>query len=101
VLAFNGQCSALSPGIATGVDVMPLVLSAVPGNIICVGDQVDFTGTGADTYEFFIDGASVQGPSGLPTYSTSALTDGQVVSLQGFLSSTGCTQWAPIICSNG
>jgi len=94
VLAFNGQCSALSPGVATGVDVMPLVLSAVPGNIICVGDQVDFTGTGADTYEFFIDGTSVQGPSGTPTYSTTALTDGQVVSLQGFLAATGCTQWA-------
>lgn len=96
VMGFDGECGALSATtINMGVDVMPIELTVVPGNIICLGDQVDFTGTGADTYEFFIDGASVQGPSAVNTYSTSALTDGQVVSLQGFLAATGCTQWAP------
>ena len=64
VMATIGECSALSAtSITMGVDVMPIVLTASPGNIICLGDQVDFTGTGADTYEFFIDGVSVQGPS--------------------------------------
>jgi alpha-tubulin suppressor-like RCC1 family protein len=96
VLGYDGECAALSLSTFTmGVDVMPLVLDVVPGNIICVGDQVDFTGTGADTYEFFVDGTSVQGPGAVNTYSSSALTDGQVVSLQGYLAATGCTQWAP------
>lgn len=96
VMGFDGECGALSTTtINMGVDVMPIELTVVPGNIICLGDLVDFTGTGADTYEFFIDGTSVQGPSAVNTYSTSALTDGQVVSLQGFLAVTGCTQWAP------
>ncbi|MEO9532692.1 MAG: T9SS type A sorting domain-containing protein [Crocinitomicaceae bacterium] len=95
VLGYVGECAAFSTTITMGVDVMPIVLDVVPGNIICVGDQVDFTGTGADTYEFFIDGVSVQGPGATNTYSTTALTDGQVVSLEGFLAATGCTQFAP------
>lgn len=96
VLGYDGDCAAISANVITmGVDVMPIELTALPGNIICVGDQVDFTGVGADTYEFFIDGTSVQGPSATNTYSTSALVDGQVVSLQGFLAATGCFQYAP------
>ena len=95
VLGYNGECGAFSTTITMGVDVMPIVLDVLPGNIICDGDLVDFTGTGADTYEFFIDGVSVQGPGVVNTYSTTALTNGQVVSLEGFLAATGCNQFAP------
>ena len=65
---------------------------SVGGNVICAGDTVTFTGSGADTYEFFIDGLSVSGPGGA-TYITSSLITGDTITVLGY-TVNGCTKYA-------
>ncbi len=48
---------------------------------ICIGDNLSFIASGAEQYEFFIDGAS-QGPASVvPNFSTAAFTDGQQITV--------------------
>ena len=55
---------------------------------ICAGDNVDFTGMGADQYEFFINGVSQGAASPIDNLSTSGLTNGATIHIVG--SSLGC-----------
>src|SRR5690606_29054385 len=50
-------------------------------NTLCVGETVIFTAGGGTDYEFFINGSSVQTGTG-NTYTTSALTQGQTVTVE-------------------
>jgi alpha-tubulin suppressor-like RCC1 family protein len=63
------------------------------GNVICDGETVTFTASGASTYEFFIDGIS-QGPPGSDTYVNSSLNSNEVITVVGY-SVEGCLQTAP------
>ena len=63
------------------------------GNVICTGDSVTFTASGANTYEFFIDGVS-QGAPGNTTFNTTSLTTGDTVTVLGY-STQGCSKLAP------
>ncbi|MCU0439972.1 MAG: PKD domain-containing protein [Raineya sp.] len=57
-------------------------------NIICAGTTVNFTATGASSYEFFINGISVAtNATGL--FSTSTLNNGDIVSVEG--TNASCT----------
>ena len=83
----NG-CTDTHAGITMTVYPVPTaVLNSVPVSAtICAGDNVDFTasaigGTGPFQYEFFVNGGSVQGPSATLTYTTTALVDGDVVTV--------------------
>lgn len=64
------------------------------GNVICFGDQVTFTGSGANEYEFFVDGVSQGAPSATSTWSTSSLNTGDTVTVVGY-SAFGCQNPAP------
>ena len=64
------------------------------GNLLCEGGSVTFTATGADAYEFFIDGVSQGASSATNTFITTNLTNDQTVSLQASSNTTGCTQTA-------
>lgn len=64
--------------------------SSATNDTICAGQSVSFSGTGAGSYEFFLNGVSVQGPSGTSVYSNGSLTDGDTVFVIGNIS--GCTQ---------
>ena len=77
----NG-CIGTSLAVFMTVNPLPTgTLTASPATI-CAGDNVTFTATaGAATYEFKVDGVTVQGPSATNTYSTTALTNGQVVTV--------------------
>lgn len=70
------------------------LLESTGGNVICFGDPVTFTGTGANEYEFFIDGVSVQGPSATDTWSTASLITDDTVTVIGY-SAFGCENIAP------
>jgi len=59
-------------------------------NIICAGDQVIFTAGGGTTYEFFVNAVSVQGPGASTTYTTTTLSDGDVVTVT-VTDGNGCT----------
>jgi len=69
----------------TTVSVNPLptaTLSSSDGDDeICAGESVTFTAGGGTSYEFFVNGGSVQGPGALNTYTTTGLADGDVVTV--------------------
>ena len=77
----NG-CIATSPAVFMTVNPLPTGTLTASSATICAGDNVTFTATaGAATYEFKVDGVTVQGPSASNTYSSTALTNGQVVTV--------------------
>ena len=78
----NG-CEDTHAGITTTVNPLPTAtLSSSDGDDeICLGESVIFTAGGGTSYEFFLNGGSVQGPGALNTYTTSVLADGDVVSV--------------------
>src|SRR5690606_23180310 len=77
-------CSAMSAGTTMTVNPRPVVnlLSSDADNTICAGSSVTFTATpaGADNYEFFVNSTSAQSSTS-NTFTTSALNDGQTVSV--------------------
>lgn len=64
-------------------------------NIICAGNAVNFTASGASTYEFFVNGISQGAPSAVNTFSTSSLTNGQQVNVIG-TNACGSTPSSPV-----
>ena len=95
VVVDDNECTDTS-SITFNVNPLPVVslIESSGGNVICGNEQVTFTGSGADQYEFFINGLSVQGPSLSSSYTTSSLTANDTVSLRGS-SNFGCAQEAP------
>jgi gliding motility-associated-like protein len=84
-------CSATSAGITNTVNITPVptLTSSDADNNFCLGTSVTFTASGGTNYNFRVDGVSVQ-TGLLTTYSTSTLTNGQVVDV--IVSNTnGCT----------
>jgi hypothetical protein len=75
------NCSATSSGITMTVNALPTpgISSNATSNTICAGESVTFTATGGTTYEFFVDGTSQGAASSTATFTSSTLTDGQVV----------------------
>lgn len=86
ITAFNNGCdAAITPSITMQVYTTPVVnlLSSATDTLICAGDDIVFTATGAIVNEFFIDGIS-QGPASANSiFTTSNLSSGQVVSVVG------------------
>jgi hypothetical protein len=84
VVGNAGGCFATSAGVTMTINDLPAptLVSDAPGDAACDGSTVEFTATGGVQYEFFVDGVSVQGPAASDTYSTSALADGEVVTVE-------------------
>lgn len=67
-------------------------INADPTNLtICEGTPVEFTASGADTYEFFVDGTSVGTAN---PYLNAAILDGQTVAVVG-TDTSSCTATSP------
>ena len=99
--------SALSPGTYTllltdahgcskSIDVTLTAQnpSPTPGistldNPVCQGSNATITATGGSTYEFFLNGSTVQGPSTSGSLSSSTFSNGDVV-YANVISSAGC-----------
>ncbi len=79
------NCTATSNIIIPTVNPGPIIGLAVndPDTTICAGESISFFGSGALTYEFFVNGTS-QGPAS-PTsvFTSSSLVDGDVVTVVG------------------
>src|SRR5690606_14317750 len=69
---------------------VPTLANNATSNTICAGESVAFTAGGGDVYEFFVNGVSKQAASALNTYTTSALLDGQVVTVR-VTDANGCS----------
>ena len=95
IISVNGLlngCSAQSTqSISVVVNPIPQVdiQSSDIDNIICDGTTVDYSGTGAGIYQFYLNGNPIGNPSSLNSYSTDSLVSGDAVFLQGF-STAGC-----------
>ena len=68
--------------------VVNLVSDITPA-IICEGEELGFTATGADNYEFFINGISQAPASGSNTFSSTGLNNGDLVTVLGS-NTNGC-----------
>ncbi len=79
VTNING-CSAISAGITNTVYLSPTptLTSSDADNTFCAGTSVTFTSGGGTNYNFRVAGVSIQNGAS-PTFTTSTLTNGQVV----------------------
>lgn len=86
-------CSVNSTSIVTSVLPTPTVnlSSSIVSSSICDGDLIDFTASGATTYEFFVDGISVAAANTTAVYSTDTLTTGDVISVLGNIGQCAAT----------
>lgn len=89
----NGGCATASPdSLVFTVNRMNLGLMASPDLWLCADEALTLTASGADQYEFFVDGVS-QGPASSSSNLTlSNPSDGQVVTFVGVSQATGCVQ---------
>lgn len=92
VIGFNAHCASAPIDFTFIVNEMNLGWTVSPSTMICEGDQVDFTATGADEYEFFLNGASQGAPSATNTYSSSSIEHNDEVTFIGYNNTTGCNQ---------
>lgn len=68
----------------------PTLLSSDADNLICQGDSVTYTGTDGDAYEFYINGTSAQALSASNTFTTSSLSNNDVVTVRALDNLNGC-----------
>jgi len=89
-------CKDTSATFSVVVNPLPSTSLAhsASGNAICFGDEIIFTGSGADTYEFLLDGVTQQGPAADNTWSSTTILQGEVVSVIGY-TTDGCAFDAP------
>ncbi|MBL0310608.1 MAG: gliding motility-associated C-terminal domain-containing protein [Bacteroidetes bacterium] len=59
------------------------MISSIASRSICEGQSVTLTASGADTYEFFLNGKSTGEPTSNPSYSTNSLQDKDIVVVVG------------------
>lgn len=88
----GGSCAGFTEEVTVDRNSLPSssLTSSDFDNIICSGDNVTFTASGGISYNFMVNGTSVQDGSGA-TYSTSSLTNGQNVSVV-VTNTSGCSQ---------
>ena len=92
VKGFNGTCASSPSNFTFVVHSMPLNLKASTLTSICNGDAVTFTASGADQYQFFVNGVS-QGPlSSTATFNKSNISNLDKITFTGYSSTTQCTQ---------
>lgn len=85
VTSTNGSCTysdVVTVNVVSGNPAASVAISASPSNIICASATVTFTATPTNggynpTYQWKVNGSNVGTNS--PTYSTSSLTNGQIV----------------------
>lgn len=91
----SGNPDTSNPITAT-VNPLPTatLTSSAAGNTFCHGTSVTFTASGGATFDFLVNGTSVQNGSGT-TFTTSTLTNGQIVSVV-VTNASGCSATASI-----
>lgn len=90
IVTNDNGCSATSSQITNTVRALPnpTLTSSDADNVFCEGSAITFTAGGGSSYNFRVNGTSVQNGTST-TYITSAVTDGQVVDVI-VTNSNGC-----------
>ena len=77
----DAGCTAATSASLSDVGSSPVTLtSTAANNTICGGEEVTFTGTGASTYVFFVNGVQVTTTN---PFVTDSLIDGDIVAVMG------------------
>ncbi|MBL1279888.1 MAG: T9SS type A sorting domain-containing protein [Fluviicola sp.] len=92
ITGFNGPCASAIDSYTFVVNSMTLNMTIAPSSMICSGDAVTFTATGADEYEFFLNGTSTGAQSPTNTYTSSTLNNLDQVTFTGYSNTTLCLQ---------
>ena len=100
VVSNSSGCSAVSAGIVNTVisNPMPVLTSSDFDNTFCAGTSVIFTASGGTSYNFRVNGVSVQNGT-LATYTTTTLTNGQAVDVI-VANSSGCSATSSVIVNS-
>jgi alpha-tubulin suppressor-like RCC1 family protein len=85
------SCISSSPTLNVQVNPIPVITlqSSDFDNIFCFGDTVTITASGANQFQFYLNGASQGSLSNTTTFSSNNFTNGQTITVLG--SSLGCT----------
>jgi alpha-tubulin suppressor-like RCC1 family protein len=92
VTGYNGTCLSSPSTFTYVVNTLNLSMSANPSTLVCSGTPIVFTSTGADLYEFFVNGTSQGVPSTNNTFTFGTPNNGDAVSVEGTSNATGCVQ---------
>jgi alpha-tubulin suppressor-like RCC1 family protein len=92
VVGFNGDCPSTPEVIPFTVNTMVLDMTVTPDAFICEGENALFTASGADEYQFFVNGVAqgAQGPTN--TFASTTLADQDEVTFVGYNNTTLCEQ---------
>ncbi len=87
--SFGACTNSTTPTVFT-VNTSPstALTSSDADNTICLTSPVVFTASGASSYQYFVNGVSQGAPSTNPSFTTTALTNGETVLVNG--QSNGC-----------
>lgn len=85
------SCVSTSPVINVQVNPIPVITlqSSDLDNIFCLGDTVTITASGANQFQFYLNGVSQGSLSNTNVFSSNNFTNGQTITVLG--SSLGCT----------
>ena len=85
------SCISASSALTVQVNPIPVITlqSSDLDNIFCAGDTVSITASGANQYQFYLNGASQGSLSNTNIFTSNSFTNGQIMTVLG--SSLGCT----------
>jgi alpha-tubulin suppressor-like RCC1 family protein len=85
------SCISNSSALTVQVNPIPVITlqSSDLDNIFCAGDTVSITASGANQYQFYLNGASQGSLSNTNIFTSNSFTNGQIMTVLG--SSLGCT----------
>jgi alpha-tubulin suppressor-like RCC1 family protein len=85
------SCVSNSSALTVQVNPIPVITlqSSDLDNIFCAGDTVSITASGANQYQFYLNGASQGSLSNTNIFTSNSFTNGQIMTVLG--SSLGCT----------
>lgn len=92
VTGYNGDCASSDSVFVFTVNTMNLSLLASPSNNVCPGTAVSFNATGADEYQFYVNGVAQGTFSTSSSFNLPSVSDLDTVSFVGKNSTTQCEQ---------
>lgn len=92
VQGFNGTCASSMDTFVFVVNSMNLGLAVAPSPLICQGTNVTFQASGADQYQFNVNGLNQGAFNANNVFAPGTLNDGDLLSFNAFNQTTNCYQ---------
>lgn len=92
ITGYNGTCASPITSYTFTVNSMNLDLTVSSSSMICENELASFTATGADQYEFFLNGISTGALGTNNVFTSTTLNDQDEITFIGFNNTTTCFQ---------